>query len=216
MRKCLVRKLGRIGYADALSLQKEFVGKVSSGEHPPILLLLEHNPVITIGRKGGGEHITAPEEILKKRGVEVFETNRGGDVTFHGPGQLVGYPIITLEGEQRDIHRYLRMLEVVLIRALEEYQIRAERVEGFTGVWVENRKIAAIGVGVVSWVTFHGFALNVNTDLSYFDLIVPCGITDREVTSMQRELGREVTMKGVEDSVVRQFGEVFGFECIPI
>jgi len=210
---CLVRRLGSIGYAEATTLQKELVTKVKAATQPPTLLLLEHPPVITIGRKGTETHVTAPPERLRTMGVELFETDRGGDVTFHGPGQLVGYPILKLEGKQKDVHRYLRLLEEVILRVVADYGLYGRRLEGFTGVWLGDRKVAAIGVAISNWVTFHGFALNVNVDLRYFDLIVPCGIRGKGVTSLEQELGREVPMTEVIDRVVAHFSAVFEVEC---
>ncbi len=179
------------------------------------LLLLEHPPVITLGVKTrrGPSHIVASSELLAAEGVTVFETGRGGDVTYHGPGQLVGYPIFDLRPDRQDVHRYVRDLEEVLIRAVETFGVEAARVKGLTGVWVgpagREEKLAAIGVRISRWITSHGFALNVGTALEHFNLIVPCGITDRGVTSLERLVGRHVPMGDVEDAVVAAFREVF-------
>jgi lipoate-protein ligase B len=174
-----------------------------------VLLLLEHSPTITMGRSGKPEHLLIGEEILKARGIEFWEVDRGGDVTFHGPGQLVGYPILSLQGSERDVRGYMHRIEESLIRLLAAYGIQATRETGYTGVWTQMGKIAAMGVHISRWVTRHGFALNVNTDLSFYDLIVPCGIADRGVTSMQKHLAREVDMKEVVDCYAVEFGRIF-------
>jgi lipoate-protein ligase B len=197
-------------YAAAWELQRELVAARQAGAAPDTLLLLEHPPVITLGRSGTSEHLLGSDAELERRGVSFVESDRGGDITFHGPGQIVGYAIVDLEERGRDLHRYLRDLEAVPIRALAELGIAAARVEGLTGVWVGDAKVAAIGIRVSRWVTHHGFALNVDTDLSYFDLIVPCGIADRRVTSITELLGRPVDRDEVEDELARAFAHVFG------
>ena len=199
-----------MGYDEAWALQRRLVGERLTGEIPDTLILLEHPPVITLGRSGIHEHLLGSETELEARGVAFVETDRGGDITFHGPGQIVGYAIVDLDARGRDLHRYLRDLEAVLIRALAEFRIRAGRAQGLTGVWVGDAKVAAIGIRVSRWVTHHGFALNVDTDLSYFDLIVPCGIADRRVTSMESLLGHPVDRERVEHALGRAFAEVFG------
>jgi lipoyl(octanoyl) transferase len=210
-----VRRLGRLGYADALELQKTLVEQRKQGLIRDQLLLLEHPDVITLGvrNRNNRSHVLASPETLAAEGVPVFETGRGGDVTYHGPGQLVGYPIFDLTPDRRDVHRYVRDLEEALIRAVGEFGIRAGRVKGLTGIWTgpdgHEAKLAAIGVRISRWVTSHGFALNVSTDLSRFGLIVPCGIADRGVTSMEQLRGRPVLMAEVEDAVVRAFESVF-------
>ena len=206
-----VRRLGRVPYEDALALQRELVAERQAGRIGDQLLLVEHPHVLTLGVRGDGgrSHILAPPEELDARSVSVFETGRGGDITYHGPGQLVGYPIIDLKPDRRDVHRYVRDLEEVLIRVAADYGIAAGREPGLTGVWVGQSKLAAIGVRIARWVTSHGFALNVTTDLDYFKLIVPCGVADRGVTSLAALLGRDVGRAEVEDRVVRHFGEVF-------
>jgi lipoate-protein ligase B len=211
-----VRRLGRLGYDRAWALQRELVAARRAGHAPDTLLLLEHPPVITLGRSGATAHLLGSEAELERRGVAFVETDRGGDITFHGPGQIVGYAIVDLAARGRDLHRYLRDLESVLIRALAEFRIAAGRVEGLTGVWVGDAKVAAIGIRVSRWVTHHGFALNVDTDLSYFDLIVPCGIADRRVTSMKALLGRAVDRDAVEDALSRAFASVFGGDRVPV
>jgi lipoyl(octanoyl) transferase len=206
-----VKRLGRVGYQEGLDLQQQLVDQRKAGLIADQLLLLEHPAVITLGVKTRDDrsHVRATPEALAAAGVALFETGRGGDVTYHGPGQLVGYPIIDLNPYRRDVHRYVRDLEEVLIRAVASFGITAGRVPGLTGIWVGDEKLAAIGVRISRWVTSHGFALNVNTDLSQFDLIVPCGITDKGVTSMARLLSRVVSMAEVEDAVVAAFGQVF-------
>lgn len=210
-----VRRMGRVGYGEALELQARLVEERRSGAIGDTLLLLEHPPVITLGVKTRGKpaNIVASPEALAAEGVSVFETGRGGDITYHGPGQLVGYPILDLRPDRCDVHRYVRDLEEALIVALREFGIEGGRVAGRTGVWVgpegREEKIAAIGVRISRWITSHGFALNVTTDLRHFRLIVPCGISDRGVTSIERALGSSVPMPGVEDAVVRAFHVVF-------
>jgi lipoyl(octanoyl) transferase len=205
--------LDRIEYARALEIQRDLVRRRVEGELPDLVWYLEHEPVVTWGSKGGAGHLRRPAEEIEARGIAVIPTDRGGDITYHGPGQLVGYPIIDL-GEVRDLHRYLRALEEALIRALGDHGISGERVAGRTGVWVGGKKIAAIGVRVSRWVTSHGFALNVDGDLGGFDLIVPCGIADAGVTSMARELAREGRpapgTKEAADAVHRRLEEVMG------
>jgi lipoyl(octanoyl) transferase len=210
-----VRRLGLVEYGAGLALQKTLVEQRKRGEIPDQLLLLEHPDVITLGVRTRNDlsHVLETPEALAARGVALFESGRGGDVTYHGPGQLVGYPIIELRPDRRDVHRYVRDLEEMLIRAVAEFGIHAVRVDGLTGIWVgpqgQEAKLAAIGVRISHWVTSHGFALNVSTDLSRFGLIVPCGITDRGVTSIERLLGRVVPMAEVESAVVRAFDSVY-------
>ena len=211
---CRVRRLGRIDYADALRMQEGMVRLRREDKIPDTLLLLEHPHVITMGVSSDAAHVVADEAQRRRLGIELFETGRGGDVTYHGPGQLVGYPILQLEEARRDAHGYLRTLEECLIRVLADFSLAGFRVAGATGVWVGERehpaKVAAIGVRLSHWITSHGFALNVQTDLSYFETIVPCGIADRPVASMHQLLGRAPLMERVEDSVIAHFGEVFG------
>jgi lipoyl(octanoyl) transferase len=206
-----VRRPGILSYAAGLELQSRLVDERRAGLIPDQLLLLEHPPVITLGVKtrNARSHVIATHEMLLARGVEVVETGRGGDVTYHGPGQLVGYPIIDLKPDRCDVHRYVRDLEEVLIRAVATLGVDAGRSPGLTGVWVGLDKMAAIGVRISRWITSHGFALNVNTDLSHFDLIVPCGIRDRGVTSLERVRGRPVEMARVEQAVIDAFAAVF-------
>jgi len=212
MRICEWRELGRIGYGAALELQRELVEKRKRGLIPDQFLLLEHPHVITLGRNGRLEHLLASPEVLERAGIEFFHTDRGGDITYHGPGQVVGYPILDLRGWRKDVVAYVRGLEQVIIEALAEFGLRGEREPGRTGVWIQGRKIAAIGVHVSRWVTSHGFAFNVSTDLSYFRYIVPCGLT-APVTSMA-ELGVPADLERVHAALVRAFSSVFECEMI--
>ena len=220
-RRLEVRRLGLVPYADGLELQRRLVEDRKAARIPDTLLLLQHPHVITIGvKKDGRSHILATPEELSARGVEVFETGRGGDVTYHGPGQLVGYPILDLHPDRRDVHRYVRDLEEVMIRVCAGYGLAAARIKGFSGAWISStrsvrsgqpadEKIGAIGVRISRWVTSHGFALNVTTEVDFFKLIVPCGIADRGVTSLAAQLDGVPEMSEVEDRVVDQFAAVF-------
>jgi len=207
-----------VPYTEALALQRSLVEDRRAGRIGDTLLLLEHPHVLTLGVRGDGgrSHILATDEALASRGIEVHETGRGGDITYHGPGQLVGYPIVDLNPDRRDVHRYVRDLETVLIRTAADYGIEAGRVEGLTGVWVGDDKLAAIGVRIARWITSHGFALNVSTDLDQFNLIVPCGISDRGVTSLARLLRRPVSMAEVEFRVIEHFVNVFNLNGLAI
>ena len=213
-----VWRLGRVEYEDGLRLQELFGEARKADRVGDVLLLLEHSPVVTLGRAAKRSNILASPEMLARMGVEVFETNRGGDVTYHGPGQIVGYPIFKLSPERQDVRRYVRDIEEAMIRACADYGLSAGRIPKWTGVWIGDehspnaRKIAAIGVHIARWQTSHGFAFNVNTDLSHFRLIVPCGIQQKGVTSLSRELGRPVPLREVEDRLAQHFGEVFSSE----
>jgi lipoyl(octanoyl) transferase len=211
MRALRVRRLGRIPYLEALELQRNLVEERRAGRIDDVLLLVEHPHVLTVGVRGDGgrSHILADAATLEQEGIDICETGRGGDVTYHGPGQIVGYPILDLRPDRQDVHRYMRDLEEVLIRALADLGIKGERISGLTGIWVEARKVAAIGVRISRWITSHGFALNVAADLRYFELIVPCGIADRGVTSLAH-LGCAAGRTDVEERIVERFGEVFG------
>ena len=217
-RQLLVADLGRAPYAETLELQRAVAQARITGDIPhDVLLLVEHPPVVTLGRGAKTDHLVAPHDLLRHRGVDVFEVERGGDITFHGPGQLVGYPILDLGRHRRDLHWYLRQLEETLIRALAAYGIPATRRPGLTGVWTSDRKIASIGVHARNWVTWHGFALNVTTDLSYFDLIVPCGIQGVVMTSIARELGRPaLDLAKVGEVVGASLGAVFDLVPQPV
>lgn len=218
MRELVVHRLGRVEYEDGLKLQELMGAARREGLVPDTLLLLEHPPVLTLGRAASPANILVPREALAARGVEVFETSRGGEVTYHGPGQLVGYPVFLLSPDRQDVRKYVRNVEASLIAALASFGIRAGRIPRWPGVWLgeegagDARKIAAIGVHLSRWLTSHGFALNITTDLSAFGLIVPCGIREAGVTSMERELGRGPSWSEVEAAVVRGFAEVFGAE----
>jgi lipoyl(octanoyl) transferase len=217
------RNLGLISFGEAWQLQESLLAAITerkkagkSSENPEHhFLLCQHPPVFTLGKSGKENHLLASPELLRQRGIEFFRINRGGDITFHGPGQWVGYPILDLDYFYHDIHRYMRNLEEVIIKTLADFGIKGGRIEGQTGVWIENhhpskaRKICAFGVRCSRWVTMHGFALNVNTDLDFFNLIVPCGIKDKTVTSMEKELGFKINMAEAENSIKKNFEEVF-------
>jgi lipoyl(octanoyl) transferase len=210
MRTLEVRRLGLVPYADGLELQRRLVEERKADQIPDTLLLLQHPHVLTVGvKKDGRSHILASPERLTSLGVDVFETGRGGDVTYHGPGQLVGYPILNLDPDRRDVHRYVRDLEEVMIRVCADYGLEAGRVKGFSGAWIADEKIGAIGVRISRWITSHGFAFNVATDIDFFNLIVPCGIADKGVTSLASRLGRAPAMSEVEDRFIAQFESVF-------
>lgn len=211
MRPLEVRSLGVVPYGEALELQRALVEERRAARVPDVLLLLQHPPVITVGVKadGGRANIVAPRERLDELGIDVFETGRGGDVTYHGPGQIVGYPVLDLRPDRCDVHRYVRDLEEVMIRVCAAYGIAAGRIPGLTGTWIGHEKIGAIGVRISRWITSHGFAFNVNTDLRHFQLIVPCGIADRGVTSIECATGRQVEVADVEERLIEQFAAVF-------
>lgn len=212
MVKCRVLDLGLVGYDKAYDLQKRLHKFRREGRIDDVLILLEHEPVVTMGRRGKRDNILVSDELLQSKGIRVFEIDRGGDVTLHCPGQLVGYPILDLNFHGKNIHKYLRNLEEVIIRSLKVYGIDGQRIENHTGVWVGEKKIASIGIGIKGWVTFHGFSLNINSDLSYFSLIRPCGFESRMVTSMSQILGRPVEPKDFRNQLVEQFAEVFNLQ----
>lgn len=220
VREFLVRDLGLRSYAEALSLQRELAAdRISRKIDRDVLLLVEHPPVVTLGRSTKAANLLSSSEELARRNVELFDVERGGDVTFHGPGQIVGYPIVDLTEHTQDLHWYLRQLEEVLMRSVAPFGIVAERVAGKTGIWTRDRKLASIGVHARQWVTWHGFALNVTTDLSYFDLMVPCGIAGATMTSVERELIEQgdgacfapspALVDEVREATIRAFGDVF-------
>jgi len=211
-RKLLVQKLGRLDYAAALAVQKETERLVGAEEQPDTLLLLEHPHTLTIGRRGESSSVLLNETELAARGVTLFETNRGGKVTYHGIGQIIGYPIIKLSPDREDVHRYVRDLEEVILRTVNDFGIEAFRLEGLTGVHTSRGKVAAIGVHIARWVTTHGFALNVNTDLSYFDLIIAC--EGEPVTSMDELVDDRLELSAVEDRLIVNFAEVFSMTSI--
>ncbi len=223
LRKGSLALLGKVEYERAWELQARLQKRRQAGLIPDVLLLLEHPHTYTIGKRGGEEHLLMPERDLLARGIRVFRIDRGGDITYHGPGQVVGYPILDLHDHYLDVHRYLRDLEEVIIRLLSRYGLQGMREQGLTGVWVQatsgqKAKIAAIGVKTSRWVTMHGFALNVNTDLSYFGKIIPCGISHRPVTSMQQCLGRLLDLEEVMHAAAEEFAAVFGirFETVSV
>ena len=217
MRPLEVRRLGVVRYRDALALQRTLVQERRAGRVPDLLLLLEHPSVITLGVRGDGgrSNIVATDQRLAELGVETSDTGRGGDVTYHGPGQIVGYPILDLQPDRCEVHRYVRDIEEVMIRACAEYGLSAGRLTGMTGAWIGSDKIGAIGVRLARWITSHGFAFNVNTNLDHFSLIVPCGISQGGVTSLQKATGRPVPLADVEDVLMRHFCEVFEREGRP-
>jgi lipoyl(octanoyl) transferase len=222
MKRCLVVDLGLVEYAAAWELQRRVVDARKAGTVPDVLLICEHPHVITLGRNGKIAHLRASAHVLRQMGVSFFETDRGGDITYHGPGQLVGYPILNLADIRRDVGWYVRTLEEAMIRATTELGVASRRVPGRTGVWVdalprpggpaEEEKLAAIGVHLSRWVTSHGFAYNVSTDLRYFDLIVPCGIAGKRATSLEQLLGRPVGMKEVAPRIMAHLGELLGLD----
>ena len=215
MRSIEVRRVGRLPYDEGLELQRALVEDRRAGRLDDLLLLVEHPHVITLGVKGEGgrSNVVAPRERLDALGIAVYEAGRGGDVTYHGPGQIVGYPIIDLKPDRCDVHRYVRDVEEVMIRLCADYGVSAGRIKGLTGTWVDGDKIGAIGIRISRWVTSHGFAFNVNTRLDHFQLIVPCGIADHGVTSLEQRLGRRVDIREVEDALIRHFADVFEREA---
>jgi lipoyl(octanoyl) transferase len=214
-RRLAVEWLGTVPYADGLTLQGDLVRRRREGAITDQLLLLEHPHVITLGSSARAEHVLVDDAQRALLGMEIFQTGRGGDVTYHGPGQLVGYPILDLKPDRCDLHRYVRDIEESLIRALADVRITARRIRGLTGVWVGDAKIAAIGVRVSSgWITSHGFALNVTTDLGFFDAIVPCGIPAQGVTSIARVTGESPGVRAIGDVVAARFGEIFGYATV--
>ena len=212
-----VRRLGIVSYPDGLALQRDLVEQRRAGAIDDVLVLLQHPPVITLGVKGDGgrSNILATDARLAELGITVHETGRGGDVTYHGPGQVVGYPILDLKPDRCDVHRYVRDVEEVMIRVCADYGLAAGRVKGLTGAWIGAEKIGAIGVRISRWITSHGLAFNVATDLSYFDLIVACGISDRGVTSLAQATGRRIPLPEAEEALIRRFCEVFDRVPVP-
>ena len=216
---CNVIQPGRVRYQPAYDLQMQLVSEIKNSPDDPraYLILLEHEPVLTLGRRSEDKDLLVSAEHLRRRGIEVHEIDRGGKITYHGPGQIVGYPVIPLLGERRDVYKYLRSMEQILIDVLAGFDIAAERAPEYTGVWVGDEKIAAIGIGLTRWITFHGFALNVCTDLDAFDVITPCGIPDKSVTSMKKLLGRDVDLQSVRDAIISAFHKEFEFDAmVPI
>lgn len=214
--RCWRVDLGRQGYRETWEIQRRLVDERQSGRIPDVLLFVEHPPTYTLGRSGKREHLLVDEERLRSMGAVFIETDRGGDITFHGPGQVVGYPVIDLRSYRKDVHRYLRALEEVILIALRSFGIMAHREAGLTGVWHDRGKLAAIGVHISRWVTSHGFALNVSTELDYFKRIVPCGIVDRGVSSMEDVLLAPVSVDRVRDELARSFASVFSRTMEPV
>jgi len=202
-------RLGTVDYAEAHRVQKELQAKRIAGDVDDTVLLLEHRPVFTLGRSAKEQHVLAPSEVLAARGFSVHEVGRGGDVTYHGPGQLVAYPIIDLKPDRKDVRKYVWTLEESMIRTCADFGLRARRIEGLNGTWIEDRKVGAVGVRISRWVTMHGLALNANTDLSHFDLIVPCGIDDKAVTSLSAELGRVIEVEDIVEPLATHFAELY-------
>lgn len=205
-------RLGTVDYAEAHRLQKELQARRIAGEIADTVLILEHPPVLTLGRSAKGQHVLAPRETLEAKGISVHEVGRGGDVTYHGPGQLVAYPIIDLKPDRCDVRKYMWSLEETMIRTCADLGLSAQRVDGLNGAWIADRKIGAVGVRISRWVTMHGLALNVDTDLTHFDLIVPCGIRGKAVTSISAELGRSVPVADVVEALARHFAELYDAE----
>lgn len=205
-------RLGTVDYAEAHRLQKELQSKRIAGEIGDTVLLLEHPPVLTMGRSAKKQHVLAPREVLEARGISVHEVGRGGDVTYHGPGQLVAYPIIDLKPDRKDVRKYVSSLEEAMIRSCADFGLNARRVQGLNGAWIGERKVGAVGVRISRWVTMHGLALNVNSDLNHFEMIVPCGIEDRGVTSLSAELGRRVQVTELIEPLAGHFAELYDAE----
>jgi len=208
--------LGFIDYKEAWDLQKEIFIKRTHDEIADTFFMLEHPHTYTLGKVAEKENLLSGEEQLKKLGVSVYEIDRGGDITYHGPGQIVGYPIIKLSDWKEDTHAYLRGLEEIIMNVCEDYGLKPERNPKYTGVWIENRKIAAIGIKVSRWVTMHGFAFNINTDLNLFEGIVPCGIRDKEVTSLEKELGKKISIDEVKMKLLKEFEKFFGYSSFSV
>lgn len=211
-RNLIYSDLGIIDYKKAWDLQKIIFELRLTNEIDDTLFLLEHNNTYTLGKIADKKHLISSERYLRENNISVYEIDRGGDITYHGPGQIVGYPIINLDNWKKDTHKYLRALEEVIIKVCKHFGLDAARNTQYTGVWIENRKIAAIGIKVSRWITMHGFAFNINTDLSFFQGIIPCGISDKEVTSLKKELGYELDMNFLKELLLKYFCEVFDYE----
>ncbi len=214
MRELLYTDLGLIDYKEAWDLQKKTLEGRYNNQVQDVLYLLEHPHTYTLGKTADKKNLIGSGEYLRENKISVYEIDRGGDITYHGPGQIVGYPIIDLSGWQKDTHKYLRSLEEVIIVTCANYGLTCGRKQGFTGVWLEERKIAAIGIKVSRWITMHGFAFNINTDLSLFSGIIPCGISDKEVTSLKKELGKDLNINEVKALLIKNFKEVFGYSLV--
>lgn len=214
MRELIYCDLGLIDYKEAWDLQKEIVELRHNKKIPDVLFLLEHPHTYTLGKVADKKNLIGSDEYLTKNKISIYDIDRGGDITYHGPGQIVGYPIIDLNEWQKDTHKYLRALEETIIRTCSTYDLTGTRDPKYTGVWIENRKVAAIGIKVSRWITMHGFAFNVNTDLSLFSGIIPCGISDKEVTSLQKEKGEQINLTEVKNLLLKNFKEIFGYETV--
>lgn len=216
MREIFLIKTGLLKYSKAWQLQKKYFALAGQDSASHFMILTEHFPVITIGKKGGAANLLISSKLLEQKGIELFEIDRGGDITFHGPGQIVGYPILNLNDFKKDVHWYLRKLEEVIIQTLGYFGIESGRIAGLTGVWAGNEKVCAIGIKATRWVTMHGFALNVSTDLSYFDYIVPCGISDKKVTSISKILAKPVSIEEVQPILIKNFQSEFDSMIKPV
>lgn len=214
MRELDYYDLGLMDYEKAWELQRRTFDLRRNNDIPDTLYLLEHPHTYTLGKVADRKNLISPENVLKEKGISVYDIDRGGDITYHGPGQIVGYPILDLAQWKQDTHLYLRSIEEVIILTCRDYGLEAGRIEKLTGVWIEDRKIAAIGIKVSRWITMHGFAFNINTDLSLFNGIIPCGITDKSVTSLSKELGREVDMTEVKERIVNNFKNIFNYDSV--
>jgi len=206
--------LDTIGYKEAWELQHDLLQQRKDKKINDVFLMLEHPHTYTLGKTADKKNLVGSKEYLEENKISVFEIDRGGDITYHGPGQIVGYPIISLNEWQNDTHKYLRALEEVIILTCKDYGLETGRKEKYTGVWIENRKIAAIGIKISNWISMHGFAFNINTDLSLFNGIIPCGISDKEVTSLAKELGREISLSEVKEQLLNNFKEIFQYDVI--
>ena len=213
-RTLIYSDLDTIGYKEAWDLQHELLQLRKDKRINDVFLMLEHPHTYTLGKTADKKNLVGSKEYLEENKISVFEIDRGGDITYHGPGQIVGYPIISLSDWQNDTHKYLRALEEVIILTCKDYGLETERKEKYTGVWIENRKIAAIGIKISNWISMHGFAFNVNTDLNLFKGIIPCGISDKEVTSLAKELGREISVSEVKEKLLKNFREIFQYDII--
>lgn len=211
--QCLVYDVGNQGYHQTLEFQLDLHSRCKAGDIPNAVILVEHNPVITLGAKADPQNLLLPMDLLKKAGIEVVQTDRGGDVTYHGPGQIVGYPIVNLRNTGNDVHNYLRLIEEVVIKTLADYGLSGIR-NGLAGVWVGERKVCSIGIAVRRWVTYHGFALNVNPTLEHFNFINPCGLKSEQISSMEKLLHQAVDISEVKTRILTHFTELFGFDLI--
>jgi lipoyl(octanoyl) transferase len=214
IRKLVYCDLGLIDYKDAWDLQKSVHQLRVENKIDDVLFLLQHPHTYTLGKNADKENLVSDKKYLVENKISVYEIDRGGDITYHGPGQIVGYPVLSLTNWKQDTHKYLRSIEEVIINVLKEYALNGNRVEKYTGVWLDDRKICAIGIKVSRWITMHGFAFNVNTDLKFFNGIIPCGITDKDVTSLNRELNKEMSLSEVKEKIIHHFSNQFNYDQI--